>query len=86
MLNSAFTQDQAGVFAKRLLREAPASLLDRLILANRITTGRPPSAEQQKADIALISDLMTVHGMSSDNALRQFCLVALNANEFFFLD
>ena len=86
LLNSAFTQDQAGVFAKRLLREAPASLLDRLILANRITTGRPPSAEQQKADIALISDLMTVHGMSSDNALRQFCLVALNANEFFFLD
>ncbi|MEI6324821.1 MAG: DUF1553 domain-containing protein, partial [Gemmataceae bacterium] len=86
LLNSAFTQDQAGVFAKRLLREAPASLLDRLILANRITTGRPPSAEQQKADKALISDLMTVHGMSSDNALRQFCLVALNANEFFFLD
>jgi hypothetical protein len=86
LLNSSFTQEQAGIFAMKLLRDAPGSLEERLTLATRLTTGRAPTAKQLQIDKALINDLVKNHGMNEETALRQYCLMALNTNEFFFLD
>lgn len=86
LLNSSFTQEQAGIFAVKLLRDAPGSLEERLTLATRLTTGRAPTAKQLQVDKALINDLVKNHGMNEETALRQYCLMALNTNEFFFLD
>jgi hypothetical protein len=36
--------------------------------------------------IALIEKLQTEEGLSANQALQYFCLVALNLNEFIYLD
>lgn len=86
LLNSQFVQEQAAILAKRLEKEAPSSLEDKVILACRLTTGRQPNEAQLKGDLKLIQDLIKDHQMTQEVALRQFCLFIINTNEFFFLD
>ena len=86
MLNSEFTNDQAVIFAKRLLKEAPAGLDAQIQLASRLTTGRVPSADEVKADIAFVQRLREMSKLDELQSLRYLCLVKLNANEFIYLD
>jgi len=86
LLNSKFVQDQAVVFAKRLEKEAPGSIEEKVALAVRLTTGRQPTEKQLQVDLKLIEDLKKDHQMTAEMALRQFCLFILNTNEFFYLD
>lgn len=86
LLNSQFVQEQANILARRLEAEAPGSVENQVVLAHRLTTGRTPTPKHLQMDLALIADLKKEHGMTAENALRQYCLYALNTNEFVFLD
>lgn len=86
MLNGAFTNEQAGHLAERLRREMPNDLAGQVRRAIRLTTGREPDDREIADDLALIADLRNKHGVGEAEALRWFCLMQLNANEFVYLD
>ena len=86
MLNGPFLNEQAGALAARLRREAGEADCDRARLALRLTTGREPTDAEVGRGVALIRGLSTEGGLGPDGALRAFALVALNLNEFLYLD
>jgi hypothetical protein len=86
MLNGAFANEQAAALSERLRREAPGGLDDQVRRAIRLTAGRAPADEEVKKDAAFVRDLRMKHKLSAEEALKQYCLLALNANEFVYLD
>ncbi|QOV92497.1 DUF1553 domain-containing protein [Humisphaera borealis] len=86
MINSKFSNEQAADLSARLQREAPAGVSDQVKLAVRLTTGRQPTEAEVKGDLAFIEQLKSKDKLSDAEALRIYCLMALNANEFVYLD
>ncbi len=86
MLNGDFANAQATIFADRLRKEAGENVPDQIALAIRLTTSRQATAEDISRGQALMKKLQQKHGISSKDALKYFCLFALNTNEFFYLD
>jgi hypothetical protein len=86
MLNGQFTNEQAGALAERLQREAPDDLAAQVRRAIRLTTARAPAEEEVKKDVAFIKEMQTKEKLRAFEALKQYCLLALNANEFIYLD
>ena len=86
MLNSDDLQIQSALFAQRLAREAGADIADRIDLAFRLTTSRHATDQEVREGAALIRSFEDDDGMSPDDALKYFCLVMLNLNEFIYLD
>ncbi len=85
MLNSEFIVEQAGIFADELRAQASSPELQIKLALSRVTQ-RTPSAEEVSASLELLQRLQNEHELSADQALEQFCVVALNLNEFFYLD
>lgn len=86
MLNGEFSNEQAGHLAERLQREAPGDLAAQVRRAIRLTTGRQPADAEVAADVAFVESLRKQHGLGEREALRQYGLLAFNANEFVYLD
>jgi hypothetical protein len=86
MLNGSFLNQQATALAVRLRREAGDQPADQVKLALRLVTSRPADEADVKRGVALIESLRSRHGATADAALQSFCLVALNLNEFIYLD
>jgi hypothetical protein len=86
MLNGDFTNEQAAALAARLAREAPAGLPAQVRRAIRLTTGRVPTAEEVRKDVAFVKEMQADNSLSATQALRAYCLLALNTNEFVYLD
>jgi hypothetical protein len=86
MLNSAFVNEQAGKFAERLRREAGDDVAKQVRLALNLATSRPPTDAEIKRGVTFIETLQKKDGASPDAALKSFCLLALNLNEFLYLD
>lgn len=86
MLNGEFLHEQAAQLARRLKREAGADATRQVRLALSLVTQRPPTDTEVRRGVALIEALRTRDGASPEVALNTFCLVALNLNEFVYLD
>jgi hypothetical protein len=86
MLNGEFLQEQAAVMAERLKREASSDVALQVRRAVALTTGRPATDEEVRRDTAFIAELQAKEKISADEALKLYCLLALNANEFLYLD
>ncbi len=86
LLNGDFLGKQAGLFADRLRREAGADVEQQVRLALRLVTARPPSLAEVRRGVELIAKLQAEDGVAADVALKYFALVALNLNEFVYLD
>jgi hypothetical protein len=86
LLNGEFSSERAAEFAHRLKREAPAGLEAQVRRAVRLTTGRVPTAEEVADDIAFVHRLRRAEGLGEEEALRFYCLMLLNANEFIYLE
>ena len=86
LLNGAFCNEQARFFADRLARDASDDLAEKVRRAIRLTTGREPDAGEVKGDVDFINRLINDEHLSAHNALTQYCLLALNANAFLYLD
>jgi hypothetical protein len=85
MLNGEFTNEAAAAFAERLTKEAP-DLDARVRRAIRLTTGRVPAEDELRDDVAFVRELQAKANLSEAAALQQYCLLALNTNEFVYLD
>ncbi|VTS02499.1 signal peptide protein : Uncharacterized protein OS=Isosphaera pallida (strain ATCC 43644 / DSM 9630 / IS1B) GN=Isop_2381 PE=4 SV=1: PSCyt1: PSCyt2: PSD1 [Gemmata massiliana] len=85
LLNGEFANEQAELFAKRLQKDA-ADAPAQVARAIRLTTGRVPTPDEIKTDLAFIQNLKGKHKLDDFKALTQYCLLCLNANEFVYLD
>jgi hypothetical protein len=61
-------------------------LTDQVRLAIRLTTGRTPGDDEVRKDVAFVRQLKTEAKLTDALALQQYCLLALNTNEFVYLD
>ncbi len=86
LLNSDFMQKQAALFAERLHREAGSDVGKQVRLGLTLATSRPPTDEEVKRGLDLIDALQKKDGMAPEAALKTFCLMAMNLNEFMYLD
>jgi len=86
LLNGAFANEQADRLARRLQHECPGDPRAQIRRAVRLTTGRDPDPVELAGDLAFLESLGTDFGLDEAASLRQFCLLALNANAFFYLD
>jgi mono/diheme cytochrome c family protein len=84
LLNSDFLNKQAAIFAKRLLNEAGPKTEDQVELGLRLATGRVPTAGEVERGTRLIAALQVSDGPYA--ALKYFCLMVFNLNEFMYLD
>jgi hypothetical protein len=86
LLNSEFMQEQAGMFAEMAAEQHPESLEAQVRMALRRVTQREPSQEEVNRGLDLIGSLEKENDLSPEKARKYFFLVALNLNEFLYLD
>jgi hypothetical protein len=86
LLNSAFLNRQAAAFAARLRREASDDVAAQVRQALHLATARPPTEAEVRRGVGLIEALREEDGASADAALRYYCLLVLNLNEFVYVD
>lgn len=83
--NGEFVNEQAAVFAKSAAAAAedrPAQV--RWILERALQ--RNPTEQEVARGLKLLDSLERRHGLQPVQALEKYCLVALNLNEFLYLD
>ena len=86
MLNSKFLNDQAGVFSASLQKEFGGDVRGKISAAlNLVFCRKPVKAEVDKC-VKLINDFQVGDKLSAELAFKYFCLLALNLNEFVYLD
>jgi hypothetical protein len=85
MINGKFLNDQAARLDARLRREAGDDPAARTRLALVLVMGRDPSEAELRRGLELVETLRRA-GMGEEKARMAFALVALNLDEFLFLD
>jgi hypothetical protein len=86
LLNSAFLQGQSQELASDLKRAAGDDRSAQVRQALRRITQREPSEKEIARGLELLQSLEREHQQSADAALKNFCLMVLNLNEFVYLD
>src|SRR5439155_8504467 len=86
MINSAFVNQQAQVFADSLRQEAGGDVAAQVRLALRRVTQRTPTAAEVERGVQFVAAMRDEEKLPAPEALRRFCLLALNLNEFVYLD
>ena len=86
MLNSAFLNEQAEVFATRLRKEAGDDVAKQVRLGLQLVTARPPTDAEVERGLGLIAALRAQENATAEVALKYFCLMALNLNELVYVD
>jgi hypothetical protein len=84
MLNSRFLLKEAEIFAARAQQEESKTAQVRSVLTRVMQ--RQPTDQEIKEGVDLMVRLQAEEGLSEEKALQYFCLVALNLNEFIYLD
>jgi len=85
-LNSEFFNQEAAKLAARLKREAGDDPSKQVALALRLVTCRAPTDGEIARGVGLIDAMAKKDGATPDVALKYFCLLALNLNEFVYVD
>ncbi|HQZ65895.1 MAG TPA: PSD1 and planctomycete cytochrome C domain-containing protein [Planctomycetaceae bacterium] len=86
LLNSDFILKEASIFKDMLNEAHPDNLEAQIRMALQRVTQRPPTEEEIARGLNLISTLQSANSMSLEQAKKYFCLLALNLNEFIYLD
>jgi hypothetical protein len=86
LLNSDFLNEEAGVFAGYVRRHAGDDPATQVALALKRATQREPTAAEVERGVQLIQALREKDGLSMEGALKYVCVVALNLNEFVYVD
>jgi hypothetical protein len=86
LLNSDFSDEQARIFAQFARKLAPNKPAEQVRLVLQRVTQREPTGEEVTRGVKFIDDLVRNEQQSPDDALKYFCLMALNLNEFVYLD
>jgi cytochrome c553 len=86
LVNGKFFNDRAGKLAERVVAEAGDQPREQVAAAVRIALGRAATDDEIADGLALMTRLVEEHGQEPREALRYWCLTALNLNEYLFLD
>ncbi len=86
LLNGEFLNGQALDFAARVRHQAGEDRHEQVRMALELALSRPPKQDEIEWGVKLIEELDTEKALSSTEALKYFCLVVLNLNEFIYLD
>jgi mono/diheme cytochrome c family protein len=86
MLNSSFINDQANLFAESVVKVAGDNPAAAVRLALRRVTQRTPTPAEVDRGVRFIAEMREHDKLSALEAQRRFCLLALNLNEFVFVD
>ncbi|MGI9427646.1 MAG: DUF1553 domain-containing protein, partial [Bythopirellula sp.] len=86
LLHGEFLQSHAEHLANRVKNEAGSDLQAQVVHALRLVMQREPEQDTLLESLQLAQGYQSEHQLSPDEALRQFCLMALNLNEFIYLD
>lgn len=86
MLNSDFTNQQAKLFADSIRESNGGELKKQVATALEKVTQRSPTEKEVERGLNLIQALIDKEDVSQETAFEQFCLMALNLNEFVYLD
>ncbi len=87
MLNSFFVNEKAEQVAERLIGEVGTENLEVVVRRGlELTLSRDIEESEIQPCVEMIRTFETVHGLSRKEAIDRFCLVALNLNEFVYLD
>jgi hypothetical protein len=82
MMNSDFIDQQADLFASRLVAENPAGLEARVRHGLELVLCRPPEPTEITEMLELHAELLEIEGLSQGQAFKALCVLMLNLNEF----
>ncbi|MCI0379748.1 MAG: PSD1 and planctomycete cytochrome C domain-containing protein [Gemmataceae bacterium] len=85
MINGEFMNDQAKVFAEDAAKNAGNNVQDQVRAILWRVTQREPTAKEIERGVRFM-DRLRQDNIAAPEALRLYCLLALNLNEFMFLD
>lgn len=85
MLNSTFINEEAAKLAASIKKQNPSDLDQQVRLTLERVLQRDPAAGEVARGVKLIDELRT-DGIDEEKSFELFCVVALNLNEFLFLD
>ena len=85
LLNSEFANRQADIFADSLRKRSPDDLPAQIQRALNQVTQRRVTGEEINRGVQLVAQLIET-GASEQEALKYFCLVSYNLNEFLYVD
>ena len=87
LLHSGFLHEQAGKLAERVrMTVGTEDSRAQIGQAIRFVLGRQPTEVELEEGVALLDKLQSKHQSSDEEALRYYCLTALNFSEFLYLD
>ncbi len=86
LINSTFANEQAALFARNLRREAGDNTATCVKAGLSRVLQRSPTEREIARGVKYIEDNIQQDKVSADEALRRFCLLAINLNEFVYLD
>ncbi len=86
MLNSAFLNEKAQVFADSITKQEASDPARQVRLILWRVLQRQPTAKETARGVAFLQTMQSKHHVAKPEALRQFCLIALNLDEFVYLD
>ena len=86
MLNGKFMNDSAKSFANRLRTEAGKETKKQVEHALKLVFSRSPQNNEINAGLEMMKIMKNKFSLSGEEALDRFALLALNLNEFVYLD
>ena len=86
MLNGKFMNDSAKSFANRLRTEAGKEPKKQVEHALKLVFSRSPQKDEIIAGVEMMKNMKNKFSLSQEEALDRFALLALNLNEFVYLD
>jgi hypothetical protein len=86
MLNSEFLNKQAAIFATDVRELAPDDTAKQVRIVLSRVTQREPTDDEIDRGIDFIGRMLNEHEMNGELALQKFCLLAMNLNEFLYID
>ena len=86
LINSTFANEQAALFASNLRREAGNDATACVKAGLTRVLQRQPIEREIARGVKFLEDNIRQEKITADEALRRFCLLAINLNEFVYLD
>jgi hypothetical protein len=86
MINGEFLNEQAKVFAETVRSRAGDDAEKQVRLALRRAVQREPTEQEVRRGVEFLTRMREAHAATPAEALRRFCLLTLNLNEFVYLN
>ena len=86
LMNGEFANNQATAFATRLRAESSGEIRDQIHFALSLVMQRTPRSEEIDHCESFYLRLQSEEGLNPEQALERLALLALNLNEFLYLD